>query len=178
MRHIGALVALALLASPAQAQRACVTTAEAEAFALVAMPQIIRETGRVCASRLPAQSLVRRSGGPFLAKYDGAANDAWPRARAALGKLSIGLADALLASDFARPLIVSLIVPRLVGRIAVEDCGTIDRLVTQLEPLPPRNVAGVVVTSLSYLKTQRARGQRIDVPDLPLCAEPAGSGAR
>ena len=168
-----ALATAALLASPAPAQRACVTTAEAEAFALVAMPQIVRETGRVCSARLPTGSLVRRTAGPFLTKYDAAADAAWPRARAALGKLSLGMADMLLESDFARPVIVSLIVPQLVGRIALTDCGTIDRLVTQLEPLPPRNVATVLVTSLSYLKAQRAKGQRIDAPDLPLCPEAA-----
>ncbi len=173
MRRGAFAALLAIVATPVHAQRPCVTTAEAEAFALVAMPQIIRETGRVCAARLPAGSLVRRPSGPFLAKYDAAADAAWPRARAALGKLSLGMADMLLGSDFARPVIVSLIVPQLVGRIAVEDCGTIDRLVTQLEPLPPRNVAGVVVTSLSYLKAQRAKGQRVDVPDLPLCPEAA-----
>lgn len=87
------------------------------------------------------------------------------------GKLAIGLADGLLQSDFARPVLVSLIVPQIVGRIGQEDCGTIDRLVTQLEPLPPRNAAGVVVTALSYLRAQRAKGQRVDVPDLPLCAD-------
>ncbi len=162
-----------MFTSPVRAQRACVTEAEAEAFALVAMPQIIRETGRVCAGRLPTGSLVRREAGPFLAKYDAAADGAWPGARAALGKLSLGIADMLLGSDFARPVIVSLIVPQLVGRIAPEDCGTIDQLVTQLEPLPPRNVASLVVTSLSYLKAQRAKGQRVDVPDLPLCPEAA-----
>lgn len=167
-----AATALVLLASPVQAQqRACVTAPEAEALTLVALPQIIRETGRVCAARLPSASLVRRADGPFLARYDAAADQAWPRARAAVGKLALGLADGLLDSDFARPLLVSLIAPQLVGRIDVGDCGTIDRLVTQLEPLPPRNVASIVVTSLSYLKKQRAGGQRVDVPDLPLCAE-------
>jgi hypothetical protein len=164
------LAAALVLAAPAQAQqRACVTTAEAEALTLVAMPRIIRETGRVCATRLPAASLVRRPSGPFIAKYDAAANAAWPQARGALGKLALGLADALLESDFARPLLVSLIAPQIVGRITPEDCGVIDRLVTQLEPLPARNTAAVVVTSLSYLKAQRAKGQRVDVPDLPLC---------
>lgn len=171
MRRPAALAVAALLASPAQAQRPCVTTAEAEALALVAMPQIIRETGRVCAGRLPTASLVGRADGPFIAKYDAAADQAWPRARAAVGKLALGLADGLLASDFARPLLVSLIAPQIVGRIDVGDCAVLDRLVTQFEPLPPRNVAGVVVTSLAYLKRQRAAGKRIDVPDLPLCAE-------
>lgn len=172
MRAVLALAMAAVLASPAQAQRrACVTAPEAEALALVAIPQIIRETGRVCAARLPAASLVRRGDGPFLARYDAAADQAWPRARAAVGKLALGLADGLLDSDFARPLLVSLIAPQLVGRIDVADCGMIDRLVTQLEPLPPRNVAAIVVTSLSYLKKQRTAGKRIDAPDLPLCSE-------
>ncbi|PAX09602.1 hypothetical protein [Sphingomonas lenta] len=170
MRLAGLAALAVLLASPAQAQRqACVTTPEAEALALVAMPTIIRETGRVCATRLPATSLVRRSAGPFIAKYDAAADQAWPQAKAAVGKLALGLADGLLDSDFARPVLVSLIAPQLVGRIQQSDCGTIDRLVTQLEPLPPRNTASVIVTSLSYLKAQRAKGQRVDVPDLPLC---------
>lgn len=173
MRLPGALAAVALLASPAQAQRPCVTKEEAEALTLVALPEIIRETGRTCAARLPVDSLVRRTSGPFLTKYDTAADGAWPRARAALGKLAIGLADELLQSDFARPILVSLIAPRIVGRVNVEDCGVIDELVTQLAPLPPRNVAGVVVTSLAHLKAQRARGQRVDVPDLPLCVEEA-----
>ena len=171
-RMVGAAVIAASPAASADAQsRACVTAPEAEALTLVAMPQIIRETGRVCAGRLPATSLVRRADGPFLARYDDAADQAWPRARAAVGKLALGMADGLLGSDFARPLLVSLIAPYIVGRIDAEDCGVLDRLVTQLEPLPPRNVASVVVTSLAYLKKQRARGQRVDVPDLPLCPE-------
>lgn len=170
MRALPVLAAAALIASPVQAQRRCVTIAEAESLTLVALPEIIRQTGRVCTARLPAASLVRQSTGPFIGKFDDAAESAWPRARAALGKLAIGLADGLLQSDFARPVVVSLIAPQIVGRIAVEDCGVIDRLVSQLAPLPPRNVASVVVTSLGYLKAQRAKGRQTEVPDLPLCS--------
>jgi hypothetical protein len=133
------------------------------------MPEVIRETGRVCAARLPASSLVRRTSGPFLAKYEAAADAAWPTARGALGKLSTGLADGLLQSEFARPLIVSVVAPLVVGRIGVKDCATVDRLVADLEPLPPRNTASVIVATLSYLKAQRAKGVRVEVPDLPLC---------
>lgn len=170
-RTAAVLAAIAMVTDPGHAQRrACVTNVEAEALTLVAMPQIIRETGRVCAGRLPPTSIVRRPSGPFIDKYDAAADAAWPQARATIGKLSLGLADGLLTSDFARPLLVSLIVPQIVARISTADCATIDRLVSQLEPLPPRNTAGVIVTSMSYLKAQRAKGQRIDVPDLPLCS--------
>ena len=170
MRRLACL--LALVAMPATAQTRCVTDAEAQAFASVAIPEIIRETGRVCAAALPATSLVRRTTGPFLAKYDAEADRAWPVARRAIVKLSDPAIELLVQSEFARPLVTSLLVPQLVGRIAVSDCPTIDRLTTLLEPLPARNTAGIVVTTLRYLKAEKAKGRPVDVPDLPLCAEP------
>ncbi len=170
--RIAALLAVtgALMSAPIQA--ACLTTSEARSMALVALPAIIQQTGIVCAGQLPASSLVRRSSGAFLAKYEAEADRAWPLARAAIVKLSDPAIDILLASDFARPLLTTLIVPQLVGRIAPEDCGTIDRFVTLLEPLPPRNTAGVVVEALRYLKAEKAKGKNVEVPDLPLCTEP------
>ena len=168
MRALACL--LALFATPALAQRQCVTDAEAQAFASVAMPEIIRETGRVCARTLPATSLVRRQSGAFLAKYDAEADRAWPMARAAIVKLSDPAIDLLLESQYARPLIVSLLAPQLVGRIALSDCAAIDRLSTLLEPLPPANTAGIVVVALKHLKAEKAKGRTVDVPDLPLCS--------
>jgi hypothetical protein len=168
MRRLACL--LALVATPVNAQPRCVTDAEAQAFASVAMPEIIRETGRICATALPVTSLVRRTTGPFLAKYDAEADRAWPLARRAIVKLSDPAMELLVQSDFARPLITSLLAPQLVGRIAVSDCPTIDRLTALLEPLPPRNTAGIVVTTLRYLKAEKAKGRPVDVPDLPLCA--------
>ncbi len=169
------LAALALVAMPgtAVAQTQCLTTAEAEAITLVAFPDIIRETGRVC-TNLPASSLIRR-GGPFLAKFESEADRAWPAAREAIAKLSDPrVSMLLLQSDYARPLITSLIAPMVVGRVQTSDCGTIDRIVTMLEPLPPRNVAGVVVATVQHLKAEKARRNALGgVPDLPVC--PAGA---
>jgi hypothetical protein len=172
MKRLGLIVALIALAAPEMASaqaRACITAPEAEAMTLVAMPDILRETGRVCGARLPGTSLIR-GGGSLISKYESAAQQAWPAARAAIIKLSDPAIDTLLQSDYARPLLTSLLVPFIVGRIGLEDCGTIDRLVTQLSPLPPRNMAGVVVTALQYLKTEKTRGRQVAVPDLPLCA--------
>lgn len=164
----GAVLAVAL---PAQASAACLTNREAESIALVAMPDLIRQTGQVCASVLPAASLVRRSSSPLLARYDAAADAAWPAAKLAVVKLSDPAMEMLLQSDYARPMLTALLVPLLVGRIATGDCGTIDRLVTLLEPLPPRNTAGIVVTTLQYLKSEKAKGNAsvAGVPDLPVC---------
>jgi hypothetical protein len=171
-----ALLTLALVATataPVAAQTACITTPEAEAMTLVALPDVIRQTGIVCAGRLPAGSLIRDPSSRLVSRYAAEAERAWPVARGAIVKLSDPAVDIMLDSEFARPLLTSLLVPMLVGRIAPADCGTIDRLVALLEPLPPRNTAGIVVATLQYLKAEKAKGGRVSVPDLPLC--PAGT---
>lgn len=168
-----ALVALASMATPAVAAPACLTGAEAESIALVALPEILRETGRICAGSLPPTSLIRRPSGAFLAKYQIAADRAWPAARAAIVKLSDPAVALLLESDYARPLLTAIAVPQVLGQISVSDCPTIDRLTTLLEPLPARNTAGIVVTTLQFLKAEKAKGRPVTVPDLPVCTEPA-----
>jgi hypothetical protein len=166
------LALLALAAAPAPPPAApCLSGAQAQAVALVALPEIIRETGTVCAARLPASALVRQTGGPLLARYDAEADRAWPTVREAIARLTDASAAVLLQSDYARPLLVHLVVPQLVGRIEPADCATVERMVTLLSPLPPRNIAGLVVTALAHLKAEKARGKPVDVPDLPLCPD-------
>jgi hypothetical protein len=170
-RVLAAVAALLATTTGAVAQTSCLTTGEAESITLVAFPDIIRETGRVCTA-LPASSLVRRQSGAFIQRFEGEADRAWPAARAAIAKLSDPRVSLLLLqSDYARPLITSLIAPMVVGRVQPSDCGTIDRIVTLLEPLPPRNVAGIVVAAVQHLKAEQARGNTVaGVPDLPVCS--------
>lgn len=170
MKALATLAAAAALlaAPPAAAQARCLSAADAEAIALVALPDIIRDAGTVCAA-LPASSLLRRTDGKFIAKYEAEAERAWPAARTAIAKLSDPAVELLLLSEYARPLLSSLFAPQITGRINPEDCPTLDRLVTLLEPLPPRNTAGVIVTTLQYLKAERAKGRAKDAPDLPIC---------
>ena len=165
-----ALGMAALLAAPASAQqRPCLSAGDAESIALVALPAIIRDAGRVC-SALPATSLLRRTDGAFIARYDAEADRAWPAARTAIAKLSDPATELLLMSAYARPLLTSVLAPQITGRIQPSDCATLDRLTTLLEPLPPRNTAGIVVATLQYLKAEKAKGERRDIPDLPVCA--------
>lgn len=169
MKRSSALALLALLASPATAQqRPCLSDAEAESLATVILPDVIRETGRLCQARLPSGSLLRRAESPLIAKYQAAADRAWPAAQGAIAKLSNPTVTVLLQSQYARPVLGSLIAPQIVGRVAVEDCGTIDRLVTLLEPLPAANTAGVIVTAIRADQAKRAR-RGPSGPELPLC---------
>ena len=172
MRIALAFAAAIALATPAAAQP-CLTSREAETIALVALPDLIRTAGEICGAQLPATSLMRRGSGPFLAKYQAAADRAWPDARLAIAKLSEPTVAVLLQSDYARPVLTALLVPLLVGRIAPADCPSIDRFATLVEPLPPRNTAGLVVTTLQFLKREKARGNGAvaDLPDLPVCTK-------
>src|SRR3546814_17970673 len=78
----------------------------------------------------------------------------------------------LLQSEFTRPLLVSLLAPALVGQIQTSDCGAIDHMITLLQPLPPRNTAGLVVSALELIREKQAAGAldtRLPTLDLPLC---------
>ncbi|WP_419808205.1 hypothetical protein [Sphingomonas sp.] len=163
-----AIAALMLATAAAPAQQPCLSPPEAESLAAVALPEIMRQTGTVCAAQLAAASPLRRRPNPLLQRYQAEADRAWPAARAAIVKLSNPTAEALLGSDYARPLLASLVAPLIVGRINPRDCPTIDRLVTLLEPLPPRNTAGVIVAALRYAKRAQP-GDRNPVAALPLC---------
>lgn len=163
-----ALVALAAMASgtAAAAQPVpCLTSADAEAITLVALPEIIRDAGRVCAA-LPSSSLLRRADGKFIAKYDAEADRAWPTARGAIAKLSDPAVELLLMSNYSRAMLTSVFAPQITGGIEPDDCPTVDRMVTLLEPLPPRNTAALVVTTIQYMRAKKVKG----VPPLPLCA--------
>ena len=169
MRAVFAVALAALLtAAPVTAQSRCLTPGEAESIALVAMPDIIRDAGTVC-GRLPASSLLRRTDGKFITKYEAEADRAWPSARTAIAKLSDPAVELLLLSEYARPLLTAMFAPQITGRINPEDCPMLDRVVTLIEPLPARNTAGILVAALQHLKTERARGRAKDAPDLPIC---------
>ena len=163
-----ALLALLLAGQPAA--RPCLTQSEAESVVLVTLPDLIRQTGSICAAQLPSNSLLRRPTSPLLSRYQAEADRAWPAARGAIVKLSDSQAEALLGSQFARPLLTTLVVPLITGRIATRDCGTIDRLLVALEPLPPRNTASAIVTALGFAAAQKPpAGTRNQLAALPLC---------
>ncbi len=162
------LTALALLATTGSAQAqttaACVTPAEAEALVLFVAPELIRQAGTRCASALPATALIRRTSGPFLARYEAETEGAWDQAKAALSRLTAPQAIQLLDSTFAAPIVSSLIAPMVVGNIDPADCPRIERAATLVQSLPPRNVAGLVVL-FAQIDADSPRPQM----RLPLC---------
>jgi hypothetical protein len=165
MKRVAALLAL-LASGSAQAQSAqsCVTPTEAEALVLFVAPELIRQAGTRCATALPPTALIRRTSGPFIARYEAETDTAWPQAKAALSRLTAPQAIQLLDSSFAAPLVASLIAPMVVGNIDAADCPRIERAATLVQSLPPRNVAGLIVL-FAQIDADSPRPQM----RLPLC---------
>ncbi len=169
MKRLAALLALAACANaPAQGTPACVTPAEAEALVLFVAPELIRQAGARCANALPPTALLRRTGGPFLSRYEAETDAAWPQAKAALSRLTAPQAIQLLDSAFAAPIVASLIAPMVVGNIDAADCPRIERAANLVQALPPRNVAGLIVL-FAQVHADRPNPQM----RLPLCRSAA-----
>ncbi len=136
----------ALLAAPAEpAPRPCLTQAQVEAMTLFALPPLLEGAGKACASALPADSYLM-NGGRTLAQALAAESSAhWAGASPAVTMLGGKEFPAGLSEATARGLLHDLVLNGLSTAKGREQCGRIDRAADLLSPLPPRNLAGLVV---------------------------------
>lgn len=144
----------------------CLTPPEAEAMVTAIIPELVQETGRVCARNLPPTALLRQSSGGFIDRYRSEADLAWPRAQAFVARVAGPDVGGLLNSRYARPLIATLVAPTITRNIQPSDCASIERIVALAKPLSPRSAAGLFVSVVVLADSKRAiRNQ----PILPIC---------
>lgn len=159
------LMLAALAASPiayAQ-QRPCITEAEGEALFQVMLPDVIREMGRVCAA-LPPRSFLRQPPPAFMTRINAGVAPAMPAAQGGIRKLLGPQGAALAESRFAVPTVRAIFVPLAAQEIKPADCPGLDKIVSNLAPLPPRNLAAVFVALAQLSQNDEKRG-----PRLPIC---------
>ncbi|UZK69992.1 hypothetical protein OKW76_02735 [Sphingomonas sp. S1-29] len=175
MRIMPFFAAVATIALPgaavAQTARQCVPQREAEALFLYMAPEVIRQTGQTCAANLPANALLRRQSGPFLAKFQTESAGAWPLARSAIARIAGADVRQILDSQFAQPVVAAMVAPLLIQQIRAQDCASIERVVALVEPLPARNAASLVTTILQLAGDNDAEARR----RLPITICPAGA---
>jgi hypothetical protein len=161
----GLLLSLALtLSSTAQArQRPCITEAEGEALFQVMLPDVIREMGRVCAA-LPQRSFLRQPSAAFMNRIDAGVGPATVAAQGGIRKLLGPQGAAFAGSQFAIPMARAVFVPLVAQEIRPADCPGLDKIVSNLAPLPPRNLAAVFVAMAQISQNDEKRG-----PRLPIC---------
>jgi hypothetical protein len=164
IRSFLATLACVSVSGTAAAQPTCIPQREAEALFLTAAPQLIQTTATTCAPRLPVGAILRSGLASLTAKYAQAGDSSWPLAKEALKKLTGPDASSMIDSDYAKPMLLSLIAPMLAKEIKAADCPNIDRILTIMNPLPARNTASLVVAILEMTQKTKKRS------DFTLCS--------
>lgn len=165
---------LLLVAAPvttARAQATCLTPREFTALSTYALPSVIAGTGKACATTLPATAFLRRSGADLAQRYSATRGSAWPEAKAAFLKMT-GARDPDAARLFAtmpdetlQQIADAAVSGIVTGQIKPDSCGTIDRVLTLVAPLPAESTAELI--ALASGLASRTGGARIG--NVPLC---------
>ncbi|NIJ24875.1 hypothetical protein [Sphingomonas japonica] len=164
-----AAIAACIAAPIAEAQTGqCVTQREAEALFLYVAPDLIRTTTALCGPRLPANAFLRTGNARLTAKYRAESSAAWPGAKAALLKIVGPDAGQMLDSQFAGTMVSTIVAPLVSGAIKPADCPVVDRILAQMDPLPARNTAALLVTFAQLADRERRAGDARAM-QLPLC---------
>ena len=148
-----AMMAAALTMLPGLAHAAeppCLTAGEFTTLSTYALPSLIDGAGKRCAANLPGDSFLRSNGGALASRYAAIKPSVWPAAKAAFFKLSSGAGpdatDMLKAmpDETVQGLVDGFVKGRVAQDIPVDRCGTIDRLLRLLSPLPPESTAEII----------------------------------
>ncbi|MEG3180054.1 hypothetical protein [Sphingomonas sp. LT1P40] len=150
-------------AASAQTARPCINEAEAEALFQVMLPDMIREMGRVCVA-LPPRAFLRQPPAAFTARINAGVAPAMPAAQAGIRKLLGPDGQFIADSQFAIPAVRAIFAPAIAQQIKPADCPGLDKIITNLAPLPPRNLAAVFAALLQLSQNDEKRA-----PRLPLC---------
>jgi hypothetical protein len=144
-----ALIAALLAAAPAeQAQRPCLTEAQVEDLALFALPPLLEAAATACASALPADAYLPNGGRALARTLAAGSSTRWAGASATLSTMAKDKFPTGLSESTARGLVHDLALGGLKAKGGQEQCGRIDRAAGLLSPLPPRNLAGLVVLAI------------------------------
>ena len=157
MRRFIAAAAALLALVPALAQAAeppCLSPREFTALAEYALPSVIDGTAQRCAAALGPDAFLPRGGAQLSRRYAERRPAAWPGAKAAFLKLSgsnAGDAGKLVGNmpDASMQQMLDGLMSGLVSQqIPLDRCGTIDRLIGLLAPLPAANTAEVIALAV------------------------------
>jgi hypothetical protein len=153
-----ALTALAT-AQAAQAQPACVAAEDIGDTLLYTIPIAYDAVRTSCQRELKPDGFLARKGDAFIATFRARQNSAWPGALRFLKTFLVrdGNAKAKDGSDAdiatiitslpeasLRPFVDALLGQMIANEIKPNSCGTIERGIELLSPLPVDNVAGLL----------------------------------
>lgn len=136
-------------ASTAATTEACLSEAEGTAVFAAMLPDLIDGLRDKCVAHLPADAYLVKNGDVMIARYKLVADQRWPVAKQAFGRIAGNpeMADKL-PDEYFRPMLGAMVGGELVKDIKPQDCPGASRLVENLAPLPAENVAALIAAIL------------------------------
>ncbi|MEO6091539.1 MAG: hypothetical protein ABIT04_03275 [Novosphingobium sp.] len=177
MRRIASLAAAMLAVVPGIANAAapnCLTAGEFASLMQFALPSVINGATQRCTQALPASAFLRRQGPALAARYGEGRAASWPEAKAAFLKMSAN--DKGQGADLIRAMpdppmqqmLLGIVEGMVSSQLPLAQCGTADRIVGLLAPLPVQNTAELIgmLVELGTAKDSAAAGK---VGSLNIC---------
>lgn len=150
----------------AQDNRKCLQPGQAEALITYVLPKAIEAAQSKCSSVLPAESSLMESDSDRLSEYQTASDAAWPKAKEAVSAISGDKLPADIDDALLKPLTDSIFTGMISDEIKPKDCPTIDKIYSDLAPLPSSNIASLTVTII------QAATKDDENSSLPICKAP------
>jgi hypothetical protein len=135
------------------AAKPCINPADLSDAVIYSMPALIGAFQTKCGPSLAADGYMRTQGAKLNGTYVAQQNATWPGARRFLMQFTAnnnksgndGMAEMIssLPAEAIRPFVDALIQQEVSKKIPVKDCGKIERGVSLMAPLPPKNLGGL-----------------------------------
>lgn len=145
----------------------CVTIPQAEALLTYLLPKAVEASRSKCGTILPATSALMKKNSEQLARYTAASEAAWPMARRAVDVIAGEKIPADIDDALIRPIADALFTQMISGEIKPKNCAIINKVYSDLSPMPPSNIASLAVTVVQAA-TKGDKGG-----DIPICKVPA-----
>jgi hypothetical protein len=159
------LIAAMLTAAPAeQAQRPCLTQAQIEDSALFALPPLLEAAATACAPALPADAYLLNGGRALARTLAAESSGRWAGASAALTTMAEDEFPANLSETTARGLLHDLVLGGLKSAKGQAQCVKINRAADLLSPMPPRNLAGLIILAVEFGSENEANSMTVTDP--------------
>ena len=171
MKHFALGTAMFVLMSSniAQAQtiEKCVQPDQAEALITYILPKAIEAAQTKCGSSLPARSALMENNSERLSQYRTASDAAWPKAREAVEIIGGEKLPGEIEDSLFKPLTDAIFSGMISAEIKPKVCSLIDKIYSDLAPMPSSNIASLTVT---IIQAATKDGEK---DSLPICKSPA-----
>lgn len=142
----------AMVAAPLSAQ-ADPTPEQVEAATRYALPHLFEGFRATCADTLSADGYLASEGDRLQTKFSDGADAYWPQAKTAMINLASQRGGepsseldmfASLPDESLQPLVDGLVFALVATELKAEHCGSVERALALLDPLPVENFAGLI----------------------------------